>query len=155
MLDERYATQTKALDAAFVAAEKAVSTALSSAEKAVETAARANDKRFEEQAKLITAMGAQVAALMPRMEYDTAHKALEDRVGGVETRFSAMELRFQSRLDRGEGQQAGAQSVTGSGYEAAVADAASRASRTSQMIAIAGVVIAVVAVAVSVIIATR
>ena len=58
MLDERYGTQTKAVDAAFLAqqtamqtaltaAERAVQTALLSAEKAVGKAELAADKRFE------------------------------------------------------------------------------------------------------------
>ena len=47
LMDERHATQSKALDAAFVAAEKAVQVALESAEKAVSKAELAADKRFE------------------------------------------------------------------------------------------------------------
>jgi hypothetical protein len=47
MLDERYATQTKALDAAFKAAEQAVAVALANAEKATVKAETAADKRFE------------------------------------------------------------------------------------------------------------
>ena len=58
LLDERYATQVKAVDAAFLAqqtamqtaltaAERAVATALLSAEKAVTKAENSNEKRFE------------------------------------------------------------------------------------------------------------
>jgi hypothetical protein len=133
MLDERYETQTKALD----------------------VASQASEKRFEDQARMIKALSDRVAELMPRQEYDTAHNALEDKVTSIETRFNAMELRFSTRLERGESQQAGAQSVTGTGFESAVVEATGRAVKTGQLISAAGVVIAIVAIAVSVIIATR
>jgi hypothetical protein len=99
LLDERYATQTKALDAAFVAAEKAVATALASAEKAVSTAQAATDKRFDAVAEFQKLLTGQVGAAMPRLEYNTAHKALEDKLADTRDRVQAIES-----LTRGIGQ---------------------------------------------------
>jgi hypothetical protein len=107
MLDERYATQTKALDAAFKAAEQAVAVALSNAEKATTKAEAAADKRFDAVNEFRQVLTDQTATFLPRTEYDTAHAALNDRVNSVTERLGALELRLTSRLDRGEGQDAG------------------------------------------------
>jgi hypothetical protein len=91
LLDERYSTQTKALDAAFVAAEKAVATALASAEKAVTTAQSATDKRFDAVGEFQKLLTSQAASFLPRGEYDTAHKALEDKLADARDRLTAIE----------------------------------------------------------------
>lgn len=108
MLDERYATQTKALDAAFKAAEQAVAVALANAEKATAKAEAAADKRFEGVNEFRRALADQTALFLPRVEYDTAHSALAERVSANAERVGALELRLTSRLDRGEGTDAGA-----------------------------------------------
>lgn len=80
LLDERYATQTKALDAAFMAAEKAVQTALESAEKAVTKAETAAEKRFESVNEFRGQLADQNASFMTRIEFDAKHEALEKQV---------------------------------------------------------------------------
>jgi len=114
MLDERYATQVKAVDAAFLAqqtamqtaltaAERAVQTALLSAEKAVVKAETANEKRFEaanewrqqsadrersqqEQTSMLT------ATFMPREVGDAQLASLRAEITSL-----------SSRVDRAEG----------------------------------------------------
>jgi hypothetical protein len=107
LLDERYATQTKALDAAFVAAEKATATALASAEKAVGVAAASNEARFQSVNEFRKTLSDQATSFLPRLEYTSAHKALEDKLALVNELVSKLELRLSSRLDRGEGTAAG------------------------------------------------
>ena len=79
---ERYETQTKAVDAAFLAqqtamqtaltaAERAVATALLSAEKAVTKAELAADKRFEAVNEFRQTLSDQTATFMPRTEAET------------------------------------------------------------------------------------
>ena len=108
ILDERYATQTKALDAAFKAAEQAVAVALANAEKATAKAEAASNARFESVNEFRKALTDQTATFIPRAEYDTAHAALTERVTSNADRVAALELRLTSRLDRGEGSDAGA-----------------------------------------------
>ena len=108
LLDERYATQTKALDAAFKAAEQAVAVALANAEKATVKAEDASEKRFEGVNEFRKALSDQTSTFIPRAEYDTAHASLADRVTANADRLAALELRLTSRLDRGEGSEAGA-----------------------------------------------
>lgn len=91
LLDERYATQTKALDAAFVAAEKAVATALDSAEKAVAKAETAAERRFEAVNEFRGQLADQAATLMPRIEYEAKHHALEKQVDDLGDRVTRAE----------------------------------------------------------------
>jgi hypothetical protein len=107
MLDERYATQTKALDAAFKAAEQAVAVALSNAEKATTKAEAAADKRFDAVNEFRQVLTDQTSTFLPRTEYDTAHRALSERISVMSDRVGALELRLTSRLDRGEGADTG------------------------------------------------
>jgi hypothetical protein len=107
MLDERYATQTKALDAAFKAAEQAVAVALANAEKATVKAETAADKRFDAVNEFRQTLTDQASTFLPRTEYDAARTALSDRIAFNADRVGALELRLTSRLDRGEGSDAG------------------------------------------------
>lgn len=91
LLDERYATQTKALDAAFVAAEKAVAAALESAEKAVAKAEMAAERRFEAVNEFRGQLADQAATLMPRIEYEAKHHALEKQVDELADRVTRAE----------------------------------------------------------------
>lgn len=97
LLDERYATQTKALDAAFVAAEKAVSTALDSAEKAVAKAETAAERRFEAVNEFRGQLADQAAMLMPRAEYEAKHHALEKQVDDLTDRLTRAEGRSDGK----------------------------------------------------------
>jgi len=67
-LDERYATQTKALDAAFVAAQASNQTALNSAERAVAKAEIAADKRFDSVNEFRAALSDQTNTFITRKE---------------------------------------------------------------------------------------
>jgi hypothetical protein len=107
MLDERYATQTKALDKAFTAAEQAVTVALANAEKAADLARVAADKRFDSVNEFRETLSDQTATFLPRGEYDAAYKALADQITAGYERLAALELRLTSRLDRGDGTDAG------------------------------------------------
>lgn len=91
MLQERYETQTKAVDAAFLAqqtamstaltaAERAVQAALVSAEKAVTKAEIASDKRFEATNEFRQQLSDQAATFISRSEADTRIIALGDRL---------------------------------------------------------------------------
>ena len=144
MLDERYATQTKALDAAFKAAEQAVQTALASQEKAVSKAEAAADKRFEAVNEFRQQLADQTSNFPTRLEMSTRLDSITADVNRNTQEIRALELRLTSRLDLMTGGQAGAS-----------------ASRTDQrqnigaLTGIIGAVIAVVAIAVTILIATR
>jgi phage-related tail fiber protein len=95
MLDERYATQTKALDAAFVAqqtamrtalesAEKAVATAMIAAEKAVTKAETAAEKRFEAVNEFRGQLADQASHFINRDEAEVRLQALVDKLHTVE-----------------------------------------------------------------------
>ena len=107
ILDERYATQTKALDAAFKAAEQAVAVALANAEKATIKAEDASERRFEGVNEFRKALSDQTQTFIPRAEYETAREALTARVNFNADRVAALELRLTSRLDLGEGADKG------------------------------------------------
>lgn len=79
MLNERYETQTKALDAAFRAQQEAMQVALAAAEKAVNKAEVAADKRFE----LLNELRVGVAT---REQFE----ALEKAVGMLTARVDTM-----------------------------------------------------------------
>lgn len=101
MLDERYATQSKALDAALVAqqvamrtaleaAEKAVSTALTSAEKAVSKAEVAAEKRFESVNEFRGQLADQAAQFITRQELDIRIGASSDKIEALTSRIDSM-----------------------------------------------------------------
>jgi hypothetical protein len=96
------------MDQRFAAAQSAVEAALASAEKAVSKAEAAAEKRFEAVNEFRSALTDQTRLFLPRTEYDSNHKALEDRIGVNTERMAALELRLTSRLDRGEGIETGA-----------------------------------------------
>jgi ElaB/YqjD/DUF883 family membrane-anchored ribosome-binding protein len=89
-------------------ADKAIQAALAAAEKATDKANDANEKRFEGVNEFRRALADQTGTFIPRTEYDAAHSALTDRVDANAERMAALELRLTSRLDRGEGSDAGA-----------------------------------------------
>lgn len=96
MLDERYATQTKALDAAFTAqqaamktafdaADKAVQAALLAAEKAVDKANTANEKRFESVNEFRGQLNDLVTTLISRAEAEARLQALDARLSEMKS----------------------------------------------------------------------
>jgi hypothetical protein len=112
MLDERYTTQTKALDAAFVAAEKAMTTArtgdkeaiqaaLLAAKEAVEKANTANEKRFENVNEFRGQLADMQGTLISRNEAESRFFALDEK---IQTRFTTLDdqlKRIQSTVDKG------------------------------------------------------
>jgi hypothetical protein len=125
-------------------ADKAIQAALASAEKAVAKAETASERRFEGVNEFRRTLSDQSATFLPRTEYDAAHTALVDRVNANSERMAALELRLTSRLDRGEGSDVGA---AGQRTEQRL--------NTGSLVGIAGTVLALVAIAVTIIIATR
>jgi hypothetical protein len=96
LLDERYRTQTKAVDAAFLAqqtamttaltaAERAVQTALLAAEKAVAKAETSAEKRFDAVNEFRAAYQDLIAAQMPRAEAEQRLQQLAESLSEVKT----------------------------------------------------------------------
>ena len=166
MLHERYETQTKAVDAAFLAqqtamqtaltaAERAVQTALLSAEKAVGKAENAAEKRFESVNEFRAQLADQAATFMSRDESHSIHTLLETRISAIteatvtegarlRERLNALELRLTSRLDRDQG-------VT----EGAAGQVTSKRSENTLLVGVIGAVCFVVSIAVTIVLATH
>jgi len=128
-LQERYETQTKAVDAAFLAqqtamqtaltaAERAVATAMLAAEKAVDKAEMAAEKRFEAVNEFRGQLNDIVTTLISRVEAETRMGALSEKLDSEAIRTaqriteleSGLLLRLremQTRLDRREGLSTG------------------------------------------------
>jgi hypothetical protein len=104
--------------------------------------------------------------LLPRSEYDAASRSMSalvsanaDRATNQMTAFlerlTALELRLTSRLDLGQGAEAGEKSVTGTGFEIASAAEAQKRARQSQIISVVSAVIAVASILVVIYIHTK
>jgi polyribonucleotide nucleotidyltransferase len=102
MLDERYVTQVKAVDAAFaaqqtamqtalLAAEKAVQTAMTAAEKAVAKAETAAEKRFDAVNEFRAAYQDIITSQMPRAEAEQRMQALAEKAEDLKTIISKIE----------------------------------------------------------------
>jgi hypothetical protein len=140
LLDERYTTQTKAVDAAFAAqqlamqtaleaAEKAVGRALDSAALAVNKAEVAADKRFDAVNAFRSQLNDQAATFMPRSESEGEHKRHNERIHDIQVtlprlvtreeatvtadRCSALTSAVNDRLTRMEGKDDGISSTMG------------------------------------------
>ena len=107
-LSQRLNDLDRALSRRMDDADKAIQAALVSAEKAVTKAETASEKRFEGVNEFRQALADQTATFIRRAEYEAASTALSDRVTASADRVGALELRLTSRLDRGEGSDAGA-----------------------------------------------
>lgn len=164
LLDERYATQTKAVDAAFLAqqtamqtaltaAERAVATALLSAEKAVTKAEAAAEKRFESVNEFRGQLTDQAASFISRVESDAQRIALEERIASLtekvdretkrnETYVTEVNSILSSRLDVITGRHEGSSSAR-----------TTQRLDIGQFIAIIGTVLVVISVAVGIIVA--
>lgn len=119
-LDERYATQTKAVDAAFSAAEiarqtariedqRAVATALLSAEKAVTKAEIAAEKRFESVNEFRAQLADQAATFVSRTEAEAYRLATEAKIETIKDLLDKLE----KRMDLNQGKSAGSASTIG------------------------------------------
>jgi predicted phage tail protein len=85
MLNERYSTQTKALDKAFEAQQEAMTVALANAAAAVTKAETATDKRFESVNEFRAQLADQTASFMNRAEGEVRLSAINDRLDRVDT----------------------------------------------------------------------
>jgi hypothetical protein len=155
MLNERYATQTRAVDAAFVAQSTAMATALTAAERLVQTAASAtekaigkaelaSDKRFEGVNEFRAQLRDQAATFLPRQEYAAGHSALAERVDAAVDRQNERLGTVESRLDVVSTSLATERTVT-----------TDRRLGVQLMTAIAGVVVFVLSVLVTIYLSTH
>jgi hypothetical protein len=124
LLDERYRTQSKAIDAAFEvqqsamktafdAADKAVQAALQAAKEASDKAEKAADKRFESVNEFRGQLSDQAATMISRAEYAVQYKALNDKIDSIADRVIQLELRLTSRLDLAKGSDTGSRESEG------------------------------------------
>jgi predicted transcriptional regulator len=110
-LDERYETQTKATDAAFVAQQTAMRTAFDAADRAVQAALQAvkeasdkadaaSEKRFDSVNEFRNTLSDQASRLMPRIEAEARIQAMTDRADDAADRnataIRALELRLET-----------------------------------------------------------
>jgi predicted phage tail protein len=107
-LDERFETQSVAMHTAFTAAEVAVQAALTAQKEAVKTAAEATEKRFEGVNEFRKTLSDQTQGFMSRDEVNVRIDALTAAVARNAENLAALELRLTSRLDLNKGQAAGA-----------------------------------------------
>jgi hypothetical protein len=160
LLSERYATQTKGADerfeaqqlamkTAFDAADKAVQAALAAAEKAANKAEAAADDRFKAVNEFRGQLADQAATLLSRVEFAAQFNSLVEKVDALSSRIADIDKRLTAVQASG----AGAESVTGTGFEQADLINNSRIAREalakvqrSQLIAIASFVVALISV---------
>jgi len=106
LLQERYVTQTVALQTALASAEKAVNVALLSAEKAVIKAELASDTRFASVNEFREQLADQAQTFMPRAESGARHDALAEsttrEVNRLVTRVQELDLKLASLPSREE-----------------------------------------------------
>lgn len=107
LLQERYATQTKALDAAFVAAEKEVRTALASAEKAVTKSEDAYRSKFADVNEFRKTLSDQAAGFLSRDAAEARFGALDQK---IDAKFDGLSEKLDglaARMDKNEGRSTG------------------------------------------------
>jgi hypothetical protein len=90
--------------------------------------------------------------IVPRDETDVWRQQLSDKVDVFSGRLAELELRLTRRLDLGQGEDEGKESVTGTRFQAASVAEADRRARTSQLIAVAAVIIAIAAIVVTILV---
>jgi chromosome segregation ATPase len=160
MLDERYATQTKAVDAAFLAQQTAMQTALTAArestqsdllaaKEAVGKAEVAAEKRFESVNEFRAQLADQAGTFMPRSEAMTIVQSNTERIQAINTQLERrlddireQMVKLEQRLERREGEASGASTQSGAAQVV-----------RNQAVALAGVILVALSVAVTVIIA--
>lgn len=81
------------VDVRFDAQQKAVEAALASADRAVIKAEAASDKRFDSVNEFRQTLSDETKSFITRVEYDNAHKGLEDKVQELSARVSTAESR--------------------------------------------------------------
>jgi hypothetical protein len=116
MVDRRFEDSDKAVQAALVSAEKAVTAALTAAKEAVNKAEIATEKRFESVNEFRGQLADQSSNLLPRAEYASQHKAIEDKIQGL-----------TDRMNLKDGASQGAEITWGKVYAFIIASAAAAA----------------------------
>lgn len=125
MLDERYQTQTKAVDAAFAAqqqamttalaaAERAVATALQSAERAVSKSEAAQEKRLEGVNEFRAQLSDQAATFVRRDDVDVRIAAITERLNDTINKVTKLDENVIAR----SAQRVEARSASGAVYAA-------------------------------------
>lgn len=125
MLDERYQTQTKAVDAAFAAqqqamttalaaAERAVATALQSAERAVSKSESAQEKRLEGVNEFRAQLSDQAATFVRRDDVDVRIAAITERLNDTINKVTKLDENVIAR----SAQRVEARSASGAVYAA-------------------------------------
>ena len=79
-VDQRFADNQKAVDTALLSQEKAVNAALLTVKEAGIKAEISNEKRFDGVTKSVTELADQTQNLLPRTEYNSNIKALDDKI---------------------------------------------------------------------------
>lgn len=138
MLDERYATQTKATEAARLTQETAMQTALTAAKVLSDAAAKAQATAID---KAEVANDKRFASLAEKLDVD--NKAQEERRSDMEQRLMAQLSQQTSRLDVNKGKEVGTSDTTA---EARLDNAEKRLDR-AQRLSILVVVVAIIAIA--------
>jgi len=83
-VDTRFDSQDKATATALAAQEKAVAAAMAAAKEAVIKAETASERRFESVNEFRGTLLDQSRTFMPRLEYETSHKSLVEKVESVQ-----------------------------------------------------------------------
>jgi hypothetical protein len=93
MSDWTLETLKEYLDRRFDDSDKAIQAALQAAKEAVGKAEVATEKRFDAVNEFRGQLADQAATLLTRTEYDTNHKALEDKISDITDRINRNEGR--------------------------------------------------------------
>lgn len=93
--DDKYKIQfdaaKEAVGIALIAQEKSVAQALEGTKEAINKAEQANEKRFDAVNEFSSTLADQQAKLLPRIEYESNHKSLIDKIDAVESRINRTE----------------------------------------------------------------
>lgn len=105
--DEKIALLERYFERRFTDQDKAVQAALLAAKEAVLKAEVASEKRFESVNEFRRTLSDQTNTFLPRPEYDSNHKALEDKIDALTDRMNRSDGK-SSGLNAGWGYLAGA-----------------------------------------------
>jgi hypothetical protein len=106
-LDRRFGSIQLQVDQRFAAADKATGIAMTASEKAVDRAQEASEKRFDGVNEFRKALSDQTGTFIPRAEYDSRLRGVDEHASRSDERLSSLELRLTSRLDLSSGEKAG------------------------------------------------
>jgi uncharacterized protein YecA (UPF0149 family) len=133
-IDQRFADQDKAVQAALAAAKEAVATALAATKEAVAVEHAASEKRFANVNEFRAQQTEILSMTMPRAETEQRLSAMVEKLDDLKERFNVEVAKVQRTEGRTEGTQATTQGISAKWVLiAAVA---------SPLVSIAGLVIA-------------